>query len=154
MAAKSRYIKSRNPINRKILMQRGIIIREKRLLEMNYSFLNCTIQNKILIIKGQFQPTDISSVYFYKIKYDGEYSPKVYIEEPLIDYNDEIHMYPSDNRLCLYYPQDMPWNARLHHLFDTIIPWTHEWIIFYEKYLISGRWEHPFVPHLRREDML
>jgi len=55
-------------------------------------------------------------------------------------------MYPKNNTLCLYHKSDLSWNINCH-LFDTIIPWTHEWFVYYELYCITGNWEHPFVPH-------
>jgi hypothetical protein len=32
-------------------------------------------------------------------------------------------------------------------LYSHIIPWVHEWILYYEIYLITGIWEHPEVKH-------
>ena len=51
---------------------------------------------------------------------------------------------------CLYHKTDLAWDTS-YNLYDTIIPWTHEWIVFYELYLITGEWLHPFVPHKRND---
>lgn len=134
---------------RKGLISRGILIREKKFLESEYSFLDCKIVGNKLIVRGSFKPTAYSVTYYYRIEYDGIYSPSVFVEEPIIERNEDIHMYPQDNSLCLYFPKDMKWDVKNHNLFDTIVPWTNEWFVFYEKYLISGKWEHPFVQHLR-----
>jgi hypothetical protein len=72
--------------------------------------------------------------------------PKVYAINPKIPYNEDIHMYEDDNRLCLYYPKDFRWTEKVH-LYNTIIPWTHEWFLFYELYKIYGKWMHPEVNH-------
>lgn len=136
------------------LVSRGILIREKSYLESKYNFLECSITSNKLIVRGSFKPTDFSVTYSYRVEYDGLNSPKVFVEEPNIEYSDNIHMYPQDNSLCLYYPKDMKWDVKNHNLFDTIIPWTNEWFVFYEKYLISGKWEHPFVQHFIKEEKI
>ena len=119
---------------------------EASLLKKHYDFLTTRIINGVLYVFGFCKPTELSVTYHYKIKYDPAKYPKVYAVDPEILYNEEIHMYSDDNRLCLYYPRDNSWNER-SRLFDTIIPWTHKWFLFYELYLITGKWKHPFVDH-------
>ena len=124
----------------------GIIHREKKLLENHYDFINCHIKKSILYCIGIFKPTEFSIKYTYLIKYDGINKPSIYMINPKIEYNDNIHMYPKDNSLCLFHRSDMIWKQH-HHLYKTIIPWTHEWIVFYELYNITGKWEHPEIRH-------
>ncbi|MDX2246258.1 MAG: hypothetical protein SF052_05760 [Bacteroidia bacterium] len=128
----------------------AIARREARLLNMHYSFLQCKVQNGGLYCYGSFQPTEESQVYSYRIKYIPADRPIVTVTNPIIPYNDDIHMYPKDRSLCLYHSSDLNWNET-SHLYDTIIPWTHEWFVFYELYLFTGKWLHPFVPH-KKED--
>ncbi len=135
------------------LHNKYILIREKKLIENNFDFLNCTIKGDNLVCDGGCKPTPHSNEYKFQIIYNGKSSPKVNVIGPNIIYNDDIHMFPSDNSLCLYHSSDMVWDYRKHHLFDTIIPWTIEWFVFYELYLISGKWEHPFVPHQSTKDL-
>lgn len=120
--------------------------RERALLLKHYLFLKSEIKGGILYCYGTFQPTPFSNSYLYRIKYAPFSAPKVTITKPSIEYNDDIHMYPKDHSLCLYHKSDLVWNTSCH-LYDTIVPWIHEWIVFYELYLISGKWEHPFIPH-------
>lgn len=120
---------------------------EKSLIERHYNFINCKIQKGTLYCYGNFQPSEESDNYQYRIKYAPPLRPKVHVRHPIIEYNDEIHMYPKDNSLCLYHKSDMVWTSSTHHLYDTIIPWTHEWFVFYELFKIEGKWLHPFVPH-------
>ena len=129
------------------LHNKYILIREKKLIENNFDFLNCAIKGDKLVCEGICNPTPHSIEYKFQIIYNGITSPKVNVIDPVISYNDDIHMFPSDNSLCLYHSSDMVWDYKKHHLFDTIIPWTIEWFVFYEIYLISGKWEHPFVQH-------
>lgn len=129
----------------------SILAKEKALIGQNYSMIECKIMNNTLYCYGTCQPTENSITYNYRIKYDAVKSPKIYVTNPEIDYHDDIHMYPKDNCLCLYHKTDLVWDTE-YHLFDTIIPWTHEWFLFYEIYQITGEWEHPFVKHKKSKE--
>lgn len=126
-----------------------IAFREMALINKYYDCFKCNIIHDTLTCTGWIQPSELSIKYKIKIIYHPDSIPKVYIKEPNIEYNDYIHMYP-DKRLCLYYPKEMPWNKTMH-LTHTIIPWTTEWIIFYELYQIGGVWLHPSVQHKKGE---
>lgn len=118
---------------------------EKHLLEKYYSFVKVRLNREVLECTGQNQPSEHSPVYTYKITYTPTKPPKVTIVSPKIVYDEKIHMY-SDGSLCLYYPKDYSWTST-SHLYNTIIPWTHEWFVFYEIYQLTGEWGHPFVEH-------
>ena len=123
-----------------------IIQREKALVAKHYSFIECSTIGNILYCNGSTQPTPHSATYKFRIAYSPPSAPVVIVREPIIIYNENIHMYPKNNSLCLYHKDDFLWNSN-KHLFDTIIPWTIEWFIYYELYTITGKWEHPFVSH-------
>ncbi|WP_316794197.1 hypothetical protein [Pedobacter frigoris] len=141
MAAKSLIPKARINDHQKALL-------EKHLLLKHYAFLEVSVTGNNLTCTGYCQPSKHSIIYHYKIKYSASQYPRVYAVDPEIEYDEDIHMYSSDNRFCLFYPKDFSWTTETH-LFNTIVPWTHEWFLFYERYQISGKWEHPFVPHKR-----
>jgi hypothetical protein len=128
-----------------------IVGREKALIEKHFDVINCSVNRGVLYCEGIFCPTTMSREYRYKIKYTPSSAPKVKVVDPIIPYNDDIHMFPKNNTLCLYHKTDMTWTSDCH-LYDTIIPWTHEWFVYYELYQITGNWEHPFVPHKRRKE--
>ena len=119
---------------------------ERHLLQKNYEFVQVRIISNQLICLGECTPCELSTTYSYKIKFAVGYYPKVYAVSPKIEYHEDIHIYPQDNSLCLFYPKDFSWTAT-SHLYDTIVPWTHEWFLFYELYLIHGKWMHPSVAH-------
>lgn len=121
------------------------ILHEIRLLKKYFPFLRCKIYYKTLLCYGYFKPTDFSPIFNYRIEWQPGFAPKVFPTNPQIEYNDDIHLY-SDGSLCLYYPKDFIYSLN-SHLHDTIIPWTHEWFIFYELYQITGKWLHPYVEH-------
>lgn len=130
-----------------------IIGREKSLILRNYKHIECKINNGILYCYGKYQPAEESNIYSYRVKYRPFSSPVTIVTNPLIEYNDDIHMFPKDNSLCLFHKTDMVWNSMQCHLYDTIIPWTHEWFVFYELYQLYGKWMHPYVPHKKTDKM-
>jgi hypothetical protein len=69
----------------------------------------------------------------------------VRIINPHIDPKGAIHIY-RDGHLCLYHPKSQPWSGN-KNIHETIIPWTAEWLIFYELYLSEGRWLGPEISH-------
>jgi len=149
MAGKGLH-KNRLKLRRQDLITRSILIREKKFIEAHYDFLGCAIKKQRLSCIGAYKPTAQSKSYNFEITYDGKYSPDIHVIEPQIEYNDDIHMYPKGESLCLYHPEtdNLKWDSKKHNLYDTIIPWTLEWFVYYELYLISGKWEHPFKPHI------
>lgn len=124
-----------------------LLVHEKKMLETNYDFLNCklTIRNskQLLVAFGHYNQTGVN--YSYKVVYDGFSPPKVWILAPNL-VSDPPHVY-SDKSLCLYYPKEQPWKYGRSNLFSHIIPWTHEWILYYEIWKITGVWEHPEIDH-------
>lgn len=108
-------------------------------IQKNYNCFICSIRGNKLICEGKIQPTHLSREYYVKISYEAWKKPKVWIINPTIEYNEEIHMYKDDNNLCLYYHVESPWKHS-YHLYDKIIPWTSEWLIYYELYQITGKW--------------
>jgi hypothetical protein len=140
MVAKQYYIpfKGVNPVK--------VLYEEKHLLEKAYDFLKVAIRGNMLYATGYCQPSEYSAVYEYKLRFSPGMKPKVFAIQPQIAYHDDIHMYSSDNSLCLYYPKDYSF-TNLSHLFNTIVPWTHEWFLYYELYLLKGKWFHPYVDH-------
>lgn len=125
----------------------AVIGLEKSLVLKHYNYVDCNVKSGVLYCYGSYQPTTESEKYNYRIKYQPYSPPITTIISPNIEYNEDIHMYPKNNSLCLYHKTDMTWNSSHHHLYDTIIPWTHEWFVFYELYLLHGKWLHPEVKH-------
>lgn len=53
----------------------------------------------------------------------------------------------KDGTLCLYDWREQPWQKHWH-LHETIIPWTSEWLVFYEIWLLTGKWRGRSADHL------
>lgn len=124
----------------------GLAHYQKHFIEKNYDFLKCRIENDTLICVGEVQPENCEK---YKIRIDfraGHY-PKVFIISPQIRYCSEIHVY-NDQSLCLFYPPDMKWKDTTQ-IANYTIPWTIEWIVLYELWQLTGKWEGAEVSHLK-----
>ena len=116
----------------------------KQEIEKKFSFLKCRIENDTLICRGEFKP-DNCKPYNIKIEFRAGTFPQVYILNPIIKPNADIHIY-REGSLCLFYPGDLKWKDSTS-IAEHTIPWIFEWILFYELYLLTGVWEGEFVPH-------
>ena len=65
--------------------------------------------------------------------------------EPQISPSASRHMY-GNGALCLYKPTEHPWKSS-DNIHEKIIPWTAEWLVFYELYLMCGKWLGPEAEH-------
>ena len=96
-------------------------------------------------------PSPYSNTYQVRLIYKRDKGVKFYVVEPKLQVieNDSLlpHVYSTpDQRLCLYYPGVGQWDATKLYV-DTIIPWAAEWLLFYELWLITGKWLGGGVGH-------
>jgi hypothetical protein len=117
---------------------------QKKEIEKNFSFLRCRIENDTLICRGIFKPEGCNA-YDVKIEFRAGLFPQVYILNPEVKPNADIHIY-NEGSLCLFYPGELKWK-KTTSIAENTIPWIFEWILFYELYLLTGVWEGEFVPH-------
>ena len=81
----------------------------------------------------------------------GDWLPLVTVTDPLLRRRAEApreaipHVY--ENRdcalrpyLCLYYPPDNEWDGSLA-VAKTVMPWAVDWLVCYEGWLLTGRWD-------------
>jgi hypothetical protein len=114
----------------------------------------CTIRKNTLWWRGKIQPTPLSPKYTVLLTYNLCCSPKVWVlgdELQKLDSPDFPHHYSIDVdkkkvNICLYRYSEFSKNKLLT---KTIIPWTVEWLYFYEIWLATGEWcgggEHPHI---------
>lgn len=124
----------------------AVFHREKQLVERHYPAFRCQLQRNALCCRGDVASPSGEGTYQIKIDCTPGRPPKVFVLNPGVEYRNHAHthFYPADNSLCLYYPGDLNWSDK-HHLHDKTIPWLAEWLVFYELYQITGRWEGPAV---------
>lgn len=96
-------------------------------------------EGRILICKGDVQPTPASNVYRTRIEYRMMYRPKVIISPPLVrlDPDKKIPHSFADDRPCLYLNE---WNSRML-IGTSIVPWLMLWLSFYESWQFTGIWQ-------------
>lgn len=137
--SKKRYIPRRQ--------EKPIVVfkREAKLIFEHYPKAHCDTSFRRLTCKIPIQPDSDSTTYMVRIQYDYMSPPKVKILNPIIKPSTKYHVYANGN-LCLYYPKEQPWDYQ-NHLYDTIVPWVAEWLVFYELYQVCGKWLGPEQPH-------
>lgn len=129
----------------------ALLLYQKKLIEENFCFLKCRINNNVLVCTGSFQPNGCN-LYSVRMEYVAGHEPKTTILAPEIEPSKEIHMY-RDHSICLFYSPDMPWNEKTQ-VYKYTIPWISEWIVYYELYLLNGHvWEGRESPlHIKESD--
>lgn len=127
-------------------------------LKLKYDYLDCELGKGKLIWKQRVRPSELSRTYDITVKYNGV-TPEVYLYNQGImtkkneyiphcyrrHYNNENDEYV---KLCLYYPKNQEWSRNML-LSETIIPWTIDWLYFYEIWRITGKWLGGGVTHER-----
>lgn len=121
-------------------------------LRAAYPSASCELRNGTLFWFGKVKPTSLSREYNVALTYSNSQVPKVWVigeELQKIDDPNFPHKYevdPKNNmvRICLYRYREF---TKDKFLANTIIPWTVEWLYFYEIWLATGTWcgggEHP-----------
>jgi len=120
--------------------------RQKRSIEEKFDCFVCRIiSHGKLRCYGAIRPDEDSPCYKVQIDYVPGRDPTVEVLSPKIIMNSKTHVY-RDGHLCLYFPRDGRWKES-DLISEKLIPWTSEWLVYYELFLISGEWEGPEAPH-------
>lgn len=138
--------RSRSAISKNHGEWRRRFISEKSRIENHFPCFRCQLQDAQLVCYGTITPSDGCDTYKLKIEYREGGVPKVFITEPQIKPDSKYHMFMKDGDLCLYDHRESDWTfSMLIH--ETIIPWTAEWLVFYEIWKLKGKWLGPEAPH-------
>jgi hypothetical protein len=99
-----------------------------------------TIRRGELHCQVSIQPSPASQRYTVRLRYRHGRRPRVTVAGPPLARHPGAHnlphVYPGDEP-CLYYPGQ--WRHDML-LAATILPWTSEWLLHYELWLITGTW--------------
>ena len=121
-------------------------------LRTAYPTAKCQNKKNTLWWCGKIRPTPLSKEYNVVMTYTLWKSPTVYIcgdELEKLDDSEFPHKYHIDLEtklveICLYRYREF---SAYKFLSKTIIPWTIEWLFFYEIWLSTGEWcgggDHP-----------
>ncbi|NOU58886.1 hypothetical protein [Marinifilum caeruleilacunae] len=110
-----------------------------------------TISKNVLTWKHNLQPSPLSEKYKIKLIYRLGKSPNVYVLSPVLrkrkkedDFN---HLYSEDKQwLCLYYKRAREWDTSML-LADILVPWISEWLLHYEIWSVTGKWNGGGIQH-------
>lgn len=119
-------------------------------------------KHKRLIWGGKISPTPLSQEYTVLLTYELGRPPRIWVigdELKKLNCPEFPHKFDIDEkkkmvRLCLYRYQEFNQHK---YLANTIIPWTVEWLYFYEIWLATGEWcgggEHPQIGEEKDDDI-
>ncbi len=95
----------------------------------------------------KLQPTPMSVTYTAHLSYEHRRRPRVTIVSPELPTRPGEplpHVYEG-NELCLYYGNEF--NGSDDYIAETIVPWTSEWLMYYEMWFTTGDWLSSEVTH-------
>jgi hypothetical protein len=127
-----RFIPKSDGATHRRLVFEGLLVRER------FPVFSARLIGNQLICRGRIRPAEFSQPYRVEMSYRLRNSPHVRIVEPAIKAESKLHFY-EDGTLCLYDWREQPWQTKFH-LADTVVPWTAEWLLYYELYLLTGKW--------------
>jgi len=123
------------------------LVRQRVLVERHFPCFSCSLQVRqgVLECIGEVQPCPDCDTYQIRVSLPKGGIPRVKIVSPHIPPISSIHIY-SNGSLCLYDYREQPWmfDDDLH---EKIIPWTAEWLVYYELFKLEGKWLGPEAPH-------
>jgi hypothetical protein len=107
-------------------------------LRARFPDVHATLSRGSLIWTGDLQPTPLSRSYGIEIHYQPPRVPRVRVLDELETRDGRTlpHTYVG-GWLCLH--EDRDWGPAMS-IADTIVPWTSEWLMYYEIWLATGDW--------------
>ncbi len=112
-------------------------------MKLYYPSFACHTKDNKLVCRGVVQPTPLHESYRVRIVYRVGHAPQTWIEEPKLRRRSPDESTPhtySDDRPCLYLPRTGEWSSE-KPLALTIVPWLSLWLLFYESWLVTGKWQ-------------
>lgn len=96
----------------------------------------------LLVCRGNLKPLDICREYSVRVEYRMGNSPSIWIDGlPAPDDEPSGNKIPHryrDGSICLFCGSE--WTAD-KAIAQTILPWLLEWLVFYEGWLCTGKWQ-------------
>ena len=130
-------------VNKRVWSNNLSLSLQEGLLRHKYPESKVSVKKGKLVWEGILKPTSLSREYKIKLICDRMDNPKVYLKGSDIkgiERGDFPHHYKKTEYgvlLCLNYTAEFNYSMKLT---DTIIPWTLEWLCFYEIWLYTGEW--------------
>jgi len=117
------------------------------LMRRRWRDFRCERRGQQIVWRGWLQPATWSTRYRVEVRYaprrhEHRGGVAVRVLEPALCVSDhqvgEVHLY-RDRHLCLFNPHRREWAPSMP-VAETIIPWTSQWIYFYEVWCQTGEW--------------
>jgi hypothetical protein len=126
-------------MDRRRAERQGLLRREKHTLRQAFPTATVTLERDVLTWEEWIQPGPNCQNYHVRITWNGWSRPKIEVLEPVLEppAGMELEHVFGDDSICLHLPVE--WNSTML-IADTIIPWTHKWLVFHEIYLATGEW--------------
>ena len=109
-------------------------------LKKKYPDGNATWKRGVVTWTGEIKPASICNTYMVRITWRPERSrPVVRVLSPELETRPGKrlpHVF-ADDSLCLHYHEE--WTPKMK-IAETVVPWTSEWLFFYEFWLATGVW--------------
>lgn len=118
---------------------------QKYHIDNSYKCFKTRISDGVLVCTGEIQPDPDCNTYNVRIEFMAGNQPRVFIKSPKLTESNEIHVY-REGFLCLYDPSETKWKDSCK-LSEYTIPWLVEWILYYELWQLTGKWEGPESTH-------
>ncbi len=127
------------------------LVKQQQLLKNIVVTKSTSIVNGCLYWFGSIQPSPLSAKYELKLVYKIKKELSIYLLSPKLSSikgKNVPHLYNVEKqKLCLFRPAYHEWTPDMY-LSETIIPWSAEWLIYYELWIATGEWlgggEHVF----------
>lgn len=116
--------------------------RQANLVRVHFPGFTSEVEDGVLVARGRLRPCELCEEYLVGLAYAPGVRPIVRVLDPEPVQRAHGQRNPhlnGDGTICLYDPDAEEWDDR-QPLALTILPWTAEWLLFYEWWLATGEW--------------
>ncbi|GEM50036.1 hypothetical protein DC3_56710 [Deinococcus cellulosilyticus NBRC 106333 = KACC 11606] len=112
------------------------------LLRRHHPSMQVKVKGTTLQAHFEVRPSEMGGTYQVLLQHQQGSPPEVHVLSPTLQHRDGVpppHLY-RNGALCLFYPPSGEWTPQ-QALATTLIPWTVDWLFYYEIWLVTGTWE-------------
>jgi hypothetical protein len=147
----------RKLIEKAIRQDREYLLEEADLIRQHFPVFEVEViqsgTSNLLVASAEITPGEGCDTYHVRMQlelaWDNKFQsisrskprPKVFIDRPSIPPDPRYFMLP-DGSLGLCHPGKEP-GLHERHLCEWVIPWTAEWLVYYELWKLDGVWHGP-----------
>lgn len=119
---------------------------QKFMIDYSFKDIQSWTDDGKLLVRYELKDSNWKGTYLIGVTYQPFKEPKAFVLKPEIEPSLSIHMY-QNRSLCLYHRTDFKIFDKIS-VARQIIPWTIEWVHFYELWLINGNiWKGKEIGH-------